>query len=375
MICCILFPPVAYFTSVLILEHYFEKKYTFEIETVLTGDTRLLLNGSVKLADAIYENVNNYLKQLRITSWGVGVRVAVKTVEGKHLFPAGWDSVADESFMPSDPFQVAAENYSLLSSGLVILVDAAIKPQGYLSLLIAGCFLILSLLFLTIHYKLAQQQFTRDVRANEIELEKLTELKNELNKRLNHLKSMKKSLEQEIQHLKSTIDEEKALAVKNEDEMIEEILLLEKQMEENKESQLAQQEEIELLRHKIETFGKIKRRDTKQRAKNLETIEKRFSTLYKNILIKRRALSGFINLPEDAKIKAEEMIHQLNQDPKVVPTKRKVFGPKGQATILEITFAYKGRLYYRIAKKNRIEILAVGTKNTQNKDLEFLNKL
>ena len=75
------------------------------------------------------------------------------------------------------------------------------------------------------------------------------------------------------------------------------------------------------------------------------------------------------------KIKAEEIIHQLNEKPEQVTIKRKVFGGKGQKTVLEVIFSYKGRLYFRNTKDQRVEILAMGTKNTQAKELEFLAKL
>ena len=52
--------------------------------------------------------------------------------------------------------------------------------------------------------------------------------------------------------------------------------------------------------------------------------------------------------------------------------KRKVFGRKGQKTVFEVVYAYKGRLYFRNLKDNQIEVLAIDTKNTQAKELEFL---
>jgi hypothetical protein len=75
------------------------------------------------------------------------------------------------------------------------------------------------------------------------------------------------------------------------------------------------------------------------------------------------------------KIKSEEIIHKLNENPKLVPVKRKVFSKKGRATVQEVIFAYNGRLYYRASTHGRIEILTIGTKNTQAKDLEFLDNL
>ena len=109
--------------------------------------------------------------------------------------------------------------------------------------------------------------------------------------------------------------------------------------------------------------------------KCLSCIKKRFNTLYKNIIIHDRAVSGFVDLNDDFKIKAEEIIHQLNNDPGLVTVKRKVFGGKGHETVLEAVFAYKGRLYFRNNRDKRVEVLAIGTKNTQARELEFLARL
>ncbi len=42
---------------------------------------------------------------------------------------------------------------------------------------------------------------------------------------------------------------------------------------------------------------------------------------------------------------------------------------------MEVLFAHKGRLYFRKTKDDKVEILVIGTKNSQVKDLEFLDKL
>jgi hypothetical protein len=104
-------------------------------------------------------------------------------------------------------------------------------------------------------------------------------------------------------------------------------------------------------------------------------VTKRFNTLYKKLGFHKRAISGYLELNEDLKMKAEEVIHQLNEDPALVRIKRKVFGGKGHQTVLEVLFGYKGRLYFRNTTEKRIEVLAIGTKNTQTRELEFLAKL
>ena len=161
----------------------------------------------------------------------------------------------------------------------------------------------------------------------------------------------------------------------NEDDLIEEIEALEGKLSENLALQNAQIEEIGRLRDTIQGDEKGRQKIDQQRIKASDSVKKRFNTLYKNITIHDRAISGFVDLNEDLKIKAEEVIHQLNDDPGAVTIKRKVFGRKGHQTVFEVIFAYKGRLYFSNAKDRRIEVLAMGTKNTQAKELEFLARL
>ena len=105
-------------------------------------------------------------------------------------------------------------------------------------------------------------------------------------------------------------------------------------------------------------------------------MEKRFSILYKNIAMTRKALTGLMELNDEQQIKAEEVIHQLNENPDSVIVKRKVFsGKKSRIAALEVTFAYTGRLYYMQTPEQKIEILLISTKKNQKKDMEYLHNL
>ena len=104
-------------------------------------------------------------------------------------------------------------------------------------------------------------------------------------------------------------------------------------------------------------------------------LRKRFATLYKNIAVNDRAIEGLVDLNDELRLKAEEIVHQLNSNPDLVTVKRKVFGKKNRETVLEVVFAYKGRLYFRRGADRRVEVLAVGTKNSQERELEFLGNL
>ena len=92
------------------------------------------------------------------------------------------------------------------------------------------------------------------------------------------------------------------------------------------------EEEINALKEKIKLFEKERQKENKQKTNIYNTVRKRFKTLYKNIFVNKRAINGFLDLTDDMKIKGEEIIHKLNEDPSLVLVKRKVFGKKGRAT-------------------------------------------
>ena len=153
----------------------------------------------------------------------------------------------------------------------------------------------------------------------------------------------------------------------------EEIESLEQKLKRNIARQETQQQEISALKEKIQNREKGRR--PTRRARAADAVKRRFNVLYKNLALKDRAISGYLDLNEELKLKAEEVIHQLNSDPAAVAIKRKVFGGKGQKTVLEVIFGYKGRLYFRNTTEQRVEVLAMGTKNTQARELEFLARL
>ncbi|MBW2102621.1 MAG: hypothetical protein JRH05_08075 [Deltaproteobacteria bacterium] len=43
--------------------------------------------------------------------------------------------------------------------------------------------------------------------------------------------------------------------------------------------------------------------------------------------------------------------------------------------VLEVDFSYSGRLYYQKDTRGRITVLAIGTKNTQEQDLAYLESI
>ena len=183
------------------------------------------------------------------------------------------------------------------------------------------------------------------------------------------------TLSTEIAQVKSRLADEKEKKLQSEDEMLEEVVSLEEKLKENIAQQKEQQAEIETLEEKIEQYERDEKKSRKQKDKAADMVQKRFRTLYKNLMVNDRAAKGFANLTADLQLKAEEIIHQLNDDPSLVTIKRKVFGKKNRETVLEVIFAYKGRLYFRNSKEHGTEIMSIGTKHTQAKDLGFLDNL
>lgn len=373
-ILCILFPPILYILSIQSIESHLKRRYAKEIKDIYTGDTRPLFDGGVRLKDAVNKNIDSYLQSKAILSWGVKADVTVTTKQNTILFPAVFNDEED-SVLPSDPKQIAADNYSLMNEELVVKVNLLLEHNTLLSNAILAFYICLSLLILYLYYRTGRKKAKQEYTEKETEIARLLELEKNHTSNLQSLLKVKQKLISEIITIKRKLVDEKIRASKYEDEMIEEIVALEEKFSKNIALQKEKQEEIDALKEKTKFFERERRKESKQKTKIYNTVRKRFKTLYKNISVEKRALNGFLDLTDDMKIKGEEIIHKLNEDPNVVSVKRKVFGKKGRTTVQEVIFAYKGRLYFRKKKDNRVEILTIGTKNTQAKDLEFLDNI
>lgn len=374
LVLCILLPPLLYLLTVFVLEKQLQERYARGIEEVCTGDPQPLLDGSVRLRDAVRENVEAYLRSSALIRYGVSARVQVSTRGGTVLYPAPFEDGADVQSL-ANPMRVAQDNFTLLSEGLVVQVEARLEHNRLLSNGILGVYVLAALLVLMWHYRAADRHIRREEAERRQEIERLNRLEAANTARLSGLQREREGLLAEFDALKSAMQDERTHAERNEDDLIGEIEALEKKLADNLELQTIQQKEILALKEALAGFEKEQRREDKTRLKGEEVIRKRFATLYKNLTVNDRAVEGLADLNEELRLKAEEVIHQLNANPDLVPIKRKVFGKKNRQTVLEVVFAYKGRLYFRKGQDRRVEVLAVGTKNTQERELEFLANL
>jgi hypothetical protein len=142
-------------------------------------------------------------------------------------------------------------------------------------------------------------------------------------------------------------------------------------------------EAVEDLRHKEEEIHSLQdrlKRATKAapsgRGRANETLARRLRTLYKNLEFDDRALQDLVALGDETlRLKAEESIKRLSDESENAAIRRKVGGLPPQLSIFELGFAGKGRIYYTRGRQQRYRVLAVGAKNTQKTDLEYLSRL
>jgi chromosome segregation ATPase len=167
------------------------------------------------------------------------------------------------------------------------------------------------------------------------------------------------------------LKQEKSELSKDVDGLLEEMEQLEVGSEEQRSLKEAMEAEIEGLKEELNRLRE-RSQPPKKKRKRVESLSKRFHVLYKNISFTERAVEGFLSLTDEFQLKAEALIHRLNEDDSSVTVKRKVFGKGGKMNILELDFSYSGRLYYQKSADSKIKIISIGTKNTQEQDLAYL---
>jgi hypothetical protein len=375
IVLCILLPPVCYGITVQGLEYYLGKKYTRGIEQVCVGDTGPLFQGSIRLKDAVSANINTYLQQQRLLSLGVRATVWVTSGAGIVLYPAPVDVGDTIPLLPDKAIEVASDNYALLSDGLSASVDVELGFGRLLSNTILGGYLFLAVIILSGMYRTGIKKTEEEHAEMNESLQRLQMQAEEYSIRLSQLKTDRERAATERDRLEKVLDAERRKAGSNEAELFDEIVALDEKLTQNLRLQQEQQEEISILNEKIRTYDAQYRKARAPKGKETDLITKRFGALYKNLSVHERAVAGYSVLPEEMKIKAEEVIHRLNEAPEQVTIKRKVFSGKGRETVLEVLFAYNGRLYFRRSKDQQVQVLAIGNKNSQSRDLEFIDKI
>ncbi len=368
---CLIVVPVIYSLVLQNVQSALSQRYLNKIQNIMISDATPLLEGREVIETRIASNVSRFLQTDVLSQWAkLELSIFIMGADGEVLYPVFEKQKRDQM----KPDEIARRNFVILSQGIQPKVEVYLPHGSRLANLILVFFLALSVVVFLLVYRRASHNALKESQANTNIIQNLQEEDRVVRERLKELQGEKKSLTDQVKDLRGRYKKDQDRARINETEMFDEIVNLEEELESVREKELANEAEIEELKSRIEKYEKRKSPKAKRNAYDL--VSKRFASLYKQIKFNRRAVSGFINLTEDMQIKAEELILQLDREPDKVIIKRKVFsGKKHRGNVLEVIFGYNGRLYFRNPEGNLVEVLVIGTKNSQGRDMDYLHKL
>jgi len=373
---CVLMAPLGYVLSLTGLESYLQQKQQQTIRELLIQNQQALLEGRWTVRDEVERNLARYFSEHFLYKVGVRTRVIVKTRDQQVLFPVRFEGDMPGGMAYTEPFfrpdedlnymETAAENFRILQEGVDLLVDLDVVHSSLLANGVLGLWLLLSAGALYAGAKKTAGASAREEAEQEKRLldlaaqldharsmiEEAREKEARYQARINALSSERDGLSRDVEGL---LEEMEGLesGVKNQQSLREETEL----------QVLELQEEMDRLKSRIQR--------PKKSEKEIDRVRKRFRALYKNLTFTDRSLEGLNDMTLDFQIKAEEILKTLNDDPESVAIKRKVFGKGGKWNILEAVFSYSGRLYF-MRDEDGVSVLAIGNKNTQAKDLAYL---
>ncbi|MGD9366093.1 MAG: hypothetical protein PVH87_10370 [Desulfobacteraceae bacterium] len=372
---CIIMPPILYVASVHFLEGYAENHIRAKLETTYLGNTQQLLTGSESLREAIRKNLERYLSQSRWLKWGGQATVTVQTRLNTLLYPLIYTDTDLEPERTLMPIEIATENFRLINEGLELFLTFKLPHNTTITNLLLITLISISMLTLLLYYKYWSVRYHHQTAQQSAQLERLSQLESQQRQQMQTLQKERTRMADDIQKMRARLDKQKAASVINEEEMLEELISLEEKIARKEKLHAQQNLQIDALQAKLEQFEEQLQKENRRKQRPLNQSRKRLTTLYKNLDIHDRAVEGYTALTDDLKLKCEEVIVQLNESPSSVQIKRKVFGKKNRTTVLEVAFGYKGRLYFLPKGDKRAELLTIGTKNSQQQDLAYLERL
>ena len=376
----IFLPPICYLLTLHMLEVYFQNRETSKLNNLIIRNYEALYEGRYTVKEEINRNIGEHLSRSLMFSIGVRTHILVKTKDDHILYPVlfkrdhkGSNEENEFSELPTKSLnfvEVAAENYRILNKGLILSVDVRIKHNSWLSNSILIFYVFLFVLILQRFIRKGIRETERQETAQKDLINRLSEQVSLAEKRLKETQSKEDNYQEKIDELKK---DKKDLSEDIEG-FVEEMEGLESGLKEQRELKEEMEFEVLQLREEMDRL-QLKFKKPKQKKKKAETTHKRFKVLYKNLDITDRAIEGFISLTDEFQLKAEEVIHKLNEDDAQVSVKRKVFGKGGKMNILEADFSYSGRIYFQKDSQHKTKIVTIGTKNTQDKNLSYIERV
>jgi len=339
------------------------------------------------VADQIQSRVDTVVRD---SPWvrvgGVRVTAIVLGADGQPIYAGGRRI---PTLMPGDPVAEAARllpatadvvvsvpHNSLVANGVLISYAAALiytlflydrRRQGVAESLIAAA--------------LAAREETA-ARAAKIEVE-LAELTREVDERVEaevsgeiaSVRAERGALQEKLAALARREAELRAQTGAFHETLVSERAGLEEMLDEALADLSRKDEAVRGLEEKLKRAGQSKE-PAAPRARDVDLLAQRLRTLYKNLEVDDHAIHDLIALRDESmKLRAEEEIKRLADDVETAAVRRKVGGLPSHLTIFELGFAGKGRIYYTVGRQRRFRVLAVGAKNSQKTDLEYLSRL
>ncbi len=352
---------------------------------MLLSDSKSLLQGRISVEDEIKRNVDAFLSSRSALKWGILAHIIVKTGTGRRLYPSSDQDTLylfDSKMFPrgnqfpisTDMLHLAENNLKIMDEGINLSLTVQIPRNTWLANGLLAFYIMVFTFFLFRAYKSSAREARRIQISTQQVLGSANKKLMAAQQRLQEVKIREENYQKEIKQLKNDLELASVRMRKTEDEALAEMEQLEMRLGES--IALKEQLELEVLRleEELEGLEATQKITYKKRQKQVNTTMKRFKTLYKNLYVQQRAVEGFLDLESDLQLRAEELIHNMNEDSSQLPVKRKIFSKKGATPTFECEFGYKGRIYWR-PDGDKIQVLVIGTKNSQAKDLAYLQSL
>lgn len=271
---------------------------------------------------------------------------------------------------------VTVPHNSLLANGILV---------GYTAILLWGLY---------VTNRSNQRRYTRELRdalsIRDETASRASEIEQELEttrRRLSEVEPGERALTQEIsglQHERQELQRKlTGLAAREEElrgkaeeavSLTQEVQALEELLEEAAGDISTKDDEIRDLEKNLKSASRGAGSSSK--SKSGDFLARRLRTLYKNLEIDDRAVANMVALKDEImKLKAEEGLKRLGEEAENVAVRRKVGGLPGHLHIFELGFAGKGRIYYARGQQRRFRVLAIGAKNSQDADMDYLRRL
>jgi len=338
------------------------------------------------VAEQIQQRVDDVLRQSRwIRLGGVRVTAIVIGADGQPIY-AGGRRIPNP--MPGDPL---LEAQRVLPATADVVVSVPHNSLVANAVLVFYAALLIQTLFLydrrrqrledeRLATALAAREATA-ARAAEIEAElaRLTRevddrIEAEVSEEMASLRVERSRLQEQLDALARRETALRAQATGLQEALHSERAGLEEMLDEALTDLARKDEEVRDLQEKLK--GAEKSKPAAPRARDVDLLAQRLRTLYKNLEFDDHSISDLVGLRDEAmKLRAEEEIKRLSDDVETAAVRRKVGGLPSHLTVFELGFAGKGRIYYTLGRQRRFRVLAVGAKNSQKTDLEYLSRL